>query len=563
MIQGSGYDPTLLVIDETGTRTRIRTSSTRLCCAPLAPIENAAGLKIDLLRHRQNLVYLFTLWDSPFSDLLTRSLPRNPTRVISRTFLPSDMRELEKITTATTENTRHIARWFKVPKQQRELSRLVQNLSTLSDAMISPHVPFTRLHDLIAKILAAPAAMLADFKNWFYQFKIPTSWRPWFGALLSSRRGQLIAVHLIVLSMGLGISTYIAHSVATEIALMAAEMATEHATILSDAWVDNLIWLGTTADLERVKLTLETLQASLCFAWSAPPTIQPRTFDFLGISFSLDSRSARPSDAIRNKLLANTQLLDNGPSVRSTLAILGLLLWVNWAVARYPLAFFEAILGWLSATAAISENLDAPANIPLQVAQEIRALTAHTARARITLEELNAPFSVEVTLFSDASNTALAAVHLHDERPSVHIWDADPHMTIFAREALAFLLAVQVIRRPPRILGAGIDNMNWICALHKGHSSNPKINAILRAYYRYATRHGIRASTTFFPSQKQLADFPSRRQPLPSNWRDYFVPQTPLRPLPVFRVPDASPTDEEEEKGAVPSSTAVLHTQDF
>lgn len=543
-VQGSSYDP-VLILDahdpDTGKPIRLRTAIHARCSKPLAPIENAGCLNLDALRHLPELGPLFALWDAPFEHLLTRKLPQNPSRVISRTFLPSDLPELAKITVAATPGeTRCIARWFKVPKKDQESSRLVQNLSALSESMISPPVPFARLHDLMARILAAPAVMLADFKNWFYQFRIPVAWRPWFGALIASRRGQLQALLLIVLSMGLGISTFVAQCVAKAIASLAVTLDSPHDVNIcdSDAWVDNLIWMSSTAELLRVMAALERLRPTLRFVWSEPPTIHTDTFDFLGLEFNLPSQSARPSTALREKMTANIAKITEDPSTRTALAVVGLLLWVNWAIARYPLAFFEAILGWLSSTVPDIRRLDDTAHIPPHVVQSIIDLTERTVVASISREELQAPFASDLSLFSDASNTALAAVHYSGtSRPTVHVWQADCNMTIFAREALAFLLGVMSIPRPPPTIGAGLDNMNWLCALHKGHSSNTMINMFLRAYYRYANRHGFRLSTVFLPSSKQLADFPSRHLPLPSNWRDFLDPPTPLRPLPVFRVP--------------------------
>ena len=207
---------------------------------PLANIENAGKLRLDKLRSRETLRQVFELMDTPLEELMTEEVRCPDTSgPFSRGFLPEDLLQIAKVTRESRGGpAAGNARWFKVPKASGEDARLVQGLGRLSAALTAPRTKFTRLHELVANILARKIAMQADLKNWFYQIAVNPAWGKWLRAKIVAGRGKFKEVELTVLSMGLSLSVFIAHSLGKEI----ASMASEELKAYVDAWVDNLFW---------------------------------------------------------------------------------------------------------------------------------------------------------------------------------------------------------------------------------------------------------------------------------------------------------------------------------
>jgi hypothetical protein len=431
----------------------------------------------------------------------------------------------------------YTSRWFKVPKSDLVSARLVQNLAALSRHVSPPRVPFSRLHVLVRRLLAQPAVLLADFRNWFYQIPLPLAWRKWFRARVVCGRGAFFDVELFVLSMGFALSVFIAHSLALAVARRAAETtAVDH-----DAWVDNLVWAGPPANLRRTAAELERLRGELSFTWSAAPALHEDTFEFLGLEFSLRKKVVVPSAALRGKIAAGCADIVAQPSLRTALSVIGLLCWVNWAVARCPLAFTPALLSWLRAACRDLSALDVAVPLPPAVVEDVLRLAEITSSSALSLADLAGPLATNVSLFSDASDAALAAVCREGGSVDVRAWAAPGSMTIFAREALAACFALSLVPRPVRAAGLAIDNLNLLFALRRGHSASDVVNEILRRIFAELWRRRLRLSTVFVPSARQLADFPSRGRPLPPDWAEYFS-LSGLVPLPPWRVPASEMT---------------------
>jgi hypothetical protein len=219
---------------------------------------------------------------------------------------------------------------------------------------------------------AQPAVLLADFRNWFYQIPLPLAWRKWFRARVVCGRGAFFDVELFVLSMGFALSVFIAHSLALAVARRAAETtAVDH-----DAWVDNLVWAGPPANLRRTAAELERLRGS------AAPALHEDTFEFLGLEFSLRKKVVVPSAALRGKIAAGCADIVAQPSLRPALSVIGLLCWVNWAVARCPLAFAPALLSWLRAACRDLSALDVVVPLPPAVVEDVLRLAEITSSSR-------------------------------------------------------------------------------------------------------------------------------------------------------------------------------------
>ena len=143
-----------------------------------------------------------------------------------------------------------------------------------------------------------------------------------------------------------------------------------------------------------------------------------------------------------------------------------------------------------------------------------------------------------MTLWSDASDVALAAVFCNNGSDvSVKAWPADVNMHIFAREFLAHRFSLELVPRSLRSIGAGLDNTNCLSAIRRGHSASGLINGFLRNYFAYLESRGLRVASGFVPTNRQLADFPSRRQPLPHDFREYINEAPAVSFPPHFRVP--------------------------
>jgi len=140
--------------------------SARGCTAPLAPIENPGGLRLDLLRSSPRLAPVFALLDTPLEDLFVRPFRGPPRPVVSRGFSRHDIPHIQALTVPSADSSSS-ALWFKVRKSSGD-ARLVQSLGKLSACLLSPKVPFARLHDLLRNILSQTAVVLANLNNWFY-----------------------------------------------------------------------------------------------------------------------------------------------------------------------------------------------------------------------------------------------------------------------------------------------------------------------------------------------------------------------------------------------------------
>jgi hypothetical protein len=326
---------------------------------------------------------VFEIFDSDFADLLVRDPPPSDRGKVSRGFGKEDLPHIRALT-VPAEGEVLIAKWFKVPKSNMTSARLVQALGQLSKSLDPPKVPFTNLHALIEKILKAKRAAIGDLKNWFYQIPIPLAWRKWFAAEIASGKGQFEVRCLIVLSMGLAISVFIAQVFSLAIAARIA-----HA-LLFDAWVDNLIWLayddlGFDGFEERVR----EAAAHFNVKWSEVPE-QHTSFDFIGLHFDLTTKRASLCDKMKTKLLACNETLNGRPdlTLREALGAIGLTVWSNYAVGRYPLAFFEQLLRWLSTVCASPNELDEAVLLPPEVQADLLRLAELCAMAHLTPDDL-------------------------------------------------------------------------------------------------------------------------------------------------------------------------------
>lgn len=499
----------------------------RNCCLPLCPVENAGGFRYELLRGNPLLEEVFRILDGPLENLFVRQPPLPKQKVVSRGFLQQDLAIVRSVCVPPPPGT-ITQKFFKVEKANGLESRLVQNLSSISACLSPPRVPFCPLHLLFARLLRHDAVMLADLKNWFYQIAVPASWRRWFGVRLAAGRGEFTDHALFVLSMGLGVSVFLAHMLALAVARAAAT-----AEVDTDAWVDNVFWAGPPAALDAVAANLADLKSRLAFEWSSPPAVSQTEFVFVGLRFCLREKTVSPTEKLRTQLAVDRRRLLDQPTLRTALSVVGLLLWLNWAVARCPLAFCSSLLEWLARCGGELSSLDLRVVLPPPVLDDIARLSADVAAARLSASDLADPLPPTVSVFSDASDFALAAVIREGgSAPSVRTWPADPATTIFAREALAFLLAVRAV---PRGVPAefAVDNLGLFFAARKGHSRSDFGNEVLREFFRVASP---RLRIAFVRSRANLADFPSRGRALPPSWAEFFA-QVVSAPLPFFRVP--------------------------
>ena len=527
----------MVVRNSQGEEVRVRQPRSH-CTLPLAPIQNPGGLNMTSVRTTDApfIARAFEILDAPFESLLVREpdpLPQNNT--MCRGFIARDLVEIITLTVPREAVPGHVffSRWFKVSKSDNVSARLVQALGELSDCLAPPKVPFTNLHLLMTKILRARRAAHGDLKNWFYQIPIPPAWRRWFAAKLATARGSFEVRCLFVLSMGLAISVFIAHVFSLAIAARIA------GDLLFDAWVDNLLWLQMEDNqFEGFDARVREATAFFNIKWSDPPKLYT-VFDFVGLSFDLEAKAARLCDKTKQKLLQTARRLDGNPTLtlRESLAAIGLTIWANYAVGRYPLSFFEQLLRWLSATASTPQQLNESVTLPPAVQTDICRLAELCSVASLDLCDLETPRDPGITAFSDASDTALAAVSFVDGETRTSTAPTDATLPIFAREALAHFLAAISIPRHLSTAGFAIDNTNWLHALWRGHSRNGQMNAVLRHMYTHLAASDTTAFAGYVPSRLQLADFPSRHRQLPSNWQRYFEQPVKLRKIPFFRPP--------------------------
>lgn len=528
-----GYDPAIVVACGGDRRViRQRRPRTQL---PLAEVVNVGGLRLEWFRDRGEGNSVLQVLQAPLSDLFIAA-PRSRTQIVSRGFLQEDLPTIMAITDPVAD-TQHATSWFKVPKSSNVAARLVQDFSYLS-SLLDPNrcrPRFPQIHKLIVDVLRCDAIVLADFANWFYQIPITPAWGKFLQGRIAQRRGTFSCVQLRVMSMGLGVSVGIAHTLANVFATSSAEEAALR--VCAAAWVDNLYGGGNVEQARSLAKAWEEAARCANAVWSEPPVVYEGECELLGLRFFLGEKRVTATEAMKEKIERNLQRLV-GATLRELLGVVGLLLWLNFVVSRCPLAFAEDLLNWLRRVTRDLTALDFKTTLPAAVRDDIIRLSNFAIRASISLEDLTPPATPRLTLFSDAAAHALGAVYQNpDGVLSIRSWPADPTLHIFAKELLAHMFSLELVPRGIRAIGCGIDSTNTLSATRRGHSVNATVNFLLRRYYSYRNKRELHVSQAFIPSERNIADFPSRRLPLPPDSAAYFrsVPQT--LPLPFFAVP--------------------------
>jgi len=335
--------------------------------------------------------------------------------------------------------------------------------------------------------------------------------------------------------MGLGVSVYVAHTLATTFAKSSAQEAA--LSVWTSAWVDNLVGGGSLAQARTLADVWRQAAREANIAFSEEPTVYDDECELLGLRFLLRAKRVTATVSIKAKLERNAERLD-GATLRELLGVVGLILWFNFVVSRCPLSFAESLLEWLRQVSRDLSQIDSVLPLPAPVRDDILRPTGLALRASLSLEDLTPPATSELTLFSDASSHALAAVYRHRNGMfSIRSWPSDGDLHIFAKELLAHLLSLELVPRSLRAVGAGIDNTNVLSAIRRWHSSNPVVNYLLRRYYVYKESRDLHVSSAFVPTDRNLADFPSRHLALPQHAADFFALAPPTVPLPFFAVP--------------------------
>jgi len=498
----------------------------------LAPLANVGGLNLNWFKCLQSCRTVFALLDNSLAALFT-SPPQTGPQPVSRGFRQADLPTVLAVS-RRVPTTQYAVKWFKVPKASGTASRLVQNFSALSAILdLSAAKPdFPHIHTLMLSILSASAVALADFANWFYQIPIPENWSKYLQGKIACSRGHFICVALRVLSMGLGVSVFIAHTLAKAFAIHAAFA---FSSVFKTAWVDNLIAAGSTEDVTAVSEAWTNAATAANIAWSEKPKVYTDECEILGLRFNLAHKHVTATEKTKEKLRRNLERLDG--TLRDLLGVVGLLLWLNFVICRCPLAFAESLLSWLRVMASDLSRLDLPVHLPVSAREDIDRLTNLALSARLSLDDLTVPSTSALTLFSDAASAALGAVMRTADGFSVRSWPADPALHIFAKEMLAHIFSLQLVPRGIHAVGVGIDSTNVLSAIRRGHSSSYVVNQMLRSYFIYREQRNLHVSSAFVPSARNLADFPSRGRALPPNAIDFFDSAPPTVPLPFFAVP--------------------------
>jgi hypothetical protein len=206
--------------------------------------------------------------------------------------------------------------------------------------------------------------------------------------------------------------------------------------------------------------------AEFCLVLS--PTIHTSSVDFLGLAFDLATGLASIGPDLQRKLFESEHLSTTGLSLRNALCAVGCAIYANWVVGRFPLAFFERLLAWLSAAVTSIDELDFNVQLPPAALSELVELSQRTAFATLSRADLHYHTPASINLFSDASDGALAAVYVNGSNVTTAAWTCDRTLSIFAKEALATLMSITLVPRGVSDISCAIDNQGWIWALLKG-----------------------------------------------------------------------------------------------
>jgi hypothetical protein len=386
-----------------------------------------------------------------------------------------------------------------------------------------------RLRDLVRDIKAAKWAVLADGKNWFYQFPISPDVGRFFGVRLGGPRGGRAHADaadgfLTVLCMGWSWAPYIAQTASA--ALVRG---------LGWAWLDNfIITAGTRSDASRkwgeFERRCRDVNAEIHGEGRELGTPIQR-FECLGIDFDLAMGAHRLTAEWLRRWAESPEwkrVRRGGGTAREFAKVFG---WLVWAaeVRGEGLCTVPSTLSFVSRLGRRLHDSDAweeEVTISPSVRRELGAALTHFRSNAWIHGEAERDYAGE--LWSDASATEWSAVYARGRTLLAGSQGAiagGSSRQIYFQELLAHTMGICDLPLEPGLIHCPIDNAAAVRALERGHGRGYAVNKLLAKGRQRAAARNIRPRYHWIPTRLQLADPFTRGYAIPLPGAYLYTPE--------------------------------------
>jgi hypothetical protein len=364
--------------------------------------------------------------------------------------------------------------------------------------------PLTDARQRAALILQADVAAKTDGKSYFYQFGLPRRIRRFFKCRLAGRRGGFRDVQLARLPMGWSWSPAIAQWTSNFLVRGCGL-----------AWLDDFIICGTRADFAHKRNAFQERLQKYNVEVDNTELEGSDHLLALGLEFDLSAKRYRVDPAWierrRERWLETLKEHRSGRSttIRQLLEVYGSLIWTSY-VLEEPLWMHAEALAALSQVAkqAAHGGFDDHVVVPQYALDDLSRWVDDACTSK-WCSPRNRPLEFDEFVFSDASDTACAFIHVVGK----DIIDGDAWLRLEKEHIFLGELDAACAAAPRASDDAlyAVDNKTLHYVFARGHSSSFVANVRLRAAFPHR-----RPWSSWIPTHIEPGDKYTRGTSLPS-----------------------------------------------
>ena len=415
-------------------------------------------------------------------------------KATSRDFGRQDLTMLVKAGIIDERERQFSLKAFKVKKKDPAVSRFITDCRVFNDrftAFKGERMNLPRLHDIMEHGARFPVIWSIDAKAYFFQFKLAGEAATWF-PMQFKVDGKLRSYCMSRLPMGCSTAPIIAQRVSN----LVIKRTRERMSILGldgfiEAWVDNFLVFA--SEEATATLIMKALQGQL-HHFNILCSDVDKSGRFLGLERT--GQGLQLDSSFRTTLKEDLKRSEHEEHLTKKAAeiLFGKLLWLNYAIARIPLAKCPHTLETLRTLPRLGSGEGIPLSPGLR--QELgewerQIDTVFCGRA---LSDKHIP-----DVWSDATPRRIAVVSGH----VVLMAELDHDIDIALAEAVAAAWGLIINNFTAHL---HIDNLGIAHVFAKGHCKSPPINRVLAN----AFEHEVCGSITWVPTRDQVADGPTR-----------------------------------------------------
>lgn len=381
---------------------------------------------------------------------------------------------------------------FKVPKKVPNEARFITDCRELNSsvtlfkntAMNIPH-----LHQVMRWGVGFNSILSVDANAFFFQFRLEGPRAKWFPLKASIKRGKFKQFYIEKLPMGFCLAPAIAQRTSNLItAIINERIAKAKIEAVSCAWVDNFIVFAKNDN-----------EANLIMSWMLDELknvdIECKKVDASGeiLGMVKTNMGLGLKDEFKEKLSAQLQHAQKESlNLNEQQKLAGNIMWLNYTVARIPLACMPHTLKWLRD---MGSDIVADLKTPELQNELIKWKSVLNSTYKQKTEQHN-----NKKVWSDATPSMLAIVIEN----LVLIAKINGEGAIALMETVAAGWGIIFCDKKADTF---LDNQCAAFAYAKGHCSSEAINKVLNNVFEGEPLEG---DITWVPSEDQIADGPTR-----------------------------------------------------